>query len=532
MDELMDLAGLSDNARWLLNEGAADLGDIERVLRTSGTDWADVQRAALSHTLVAAKRSSFHSTRVALSEAEIAADPEAALLAFPALTKRIYWDHAAELRLEHYDDRVAHRFHTSGTELGTPTEQPWDEWTFRRSFCESSAMALTRSGVTKESGVILGSPGFGALAKSYAWACQSLGLALQGDGSAFSDMAEFAAVIRFIESRGADTLVATPGGTVAFIRALRENGLDPKRLGIRRVISGIGNFLTDRHLAFIVQELDPDVVIEQGGKNEILHAPGAVRHDKRRPQHVCHAGFLHYLPHVSHVYAVDREAFAQGRLEPVGHDRLGILLMTRLGAGQAPIVAFVNDAGDLGLTKGIGGTDCELCPCGSPLPAFRFSVRVSACLSNRLGDTLFTEEFARALATVCSELGVAGDLAASLRLQVVLVRDAAWDQPDRLYWIIGTPPALAAQHQETLRVIRDRMIEYWVSYATYAGSRYARYMTLGRGVIVDQGALPHAGRDKPQYKLEQLVEAEPGQDLEAAFVNYLARGLRANIILT
>jgi hypothetical protein len=523
---------MTDLQEWILDSEPTSLAEVARYFDLSAADWRAISRAALIRGLQAAARSPFHRARVGLDPAAIAADPDAALLAFPALTKRTYWDHAADLRLDGYAERVAHTFHTSGTELGVPTEQPWDDWTFRRSFCQSSALALVRAGATAGSAIVIGSPSFGALARSYAWAAATLGLEMQSEGTAFSDPAAFAPVAAFLRDRRPDTLVATPGGTVAFVDRVREAGLDPLTIGIRRVVSGIGNFLTDRHVDFLRAALDPEIIVEQGGKNEILHAPGAIRLWKGHPERTCAAGYLHYLPHVSHVVAVDGAAFEEGRLVPVGHEQRGVLLMTRLSAGRDPIVAYVNDAGDLGMTRGIGEAG-SLCPCGNPMPAFRFLGRVTGCLSNRLGDTLFTEEFGQALAAACAAEpadGVPPAIAVGLRLQIVLVRHPDWEQPDRLCWLLGVPPEAMAAHGPALRRLCDRFLERWVGHATYASGRYARYMTIGRGLLVDVAAFPHAGRDKPQYKLQALVEATPGQPLDAAFVAYVERELRARVL--
>jgi hypothetical protein len=117
-----------------------------------------------------------------------------------------------------------------------------------------------------------------------------------------------------------------------------------------------------------------------------LHAPGAVRYNRAEPSQVCPEGFLHYLPHVSYVCVVDRASFERGEFVALPDGSPGVLLMTRLSAGRDPIVAYVNDAGDLGITRDGGDGACA---CGSSLPSFRLGGKISGCLSNRLGDTLF-----------------------------------------------------------------------------------------------------------------------------------------------
>lgn len=516
----------------VLDRGPATRREFEDVwTRTPAPVWREIQTRALTAGLLAAKRSRFHRERVTLSDERIRADPYMAVLAFPPLAKRTYWDAAADLRLPGYESLVAHRFHTSGTELGVPTEQAWDEWTFRRSFCESSAFALITAGAPEGGGAIIGSPSFGAVARSFIWAAERLGLTLRAEGSAFSDAAEFPPVLELARRPETDTLIATPGGVVSFVQQVKAHGEDPRALGIRRVISGVGNFLTERHLRFILDELRPDVVIEQGGKNEILHAPGGIRYDRQRPDRRCAAGYLHYLPHVSHVVAVDPEGLPRGRLEPVGHEARGVLLMSRLSAGRDGIVAYINDAGDFGMTRGLADSPKALCPCGNPLPAFRFLGRVGGSVSNRLGDTLFIEEFGQALTDACARLGVPRDVAVRIRLQVVLVRSARWEEHDSLYWVLGVPEEDFTRHRGVLAALKEQFIEHWVGYHTYAGSRYAAYMRFGGGVVIDIAALPHAGRDKPKYKLSELVEATEGQSYQEAFEAHLRDRLAARIYL-
>ncbi len=532
---LTHAAGLSrddDLASLVLERGLSTRAEFEEVWTSTPTSvWRAIQTRALTAGLLAAKRSPFHRARVTCSDERIRADPYAAVLEFPPLEKRTYWDHAAELRLPAYQTQVAHRFHTSGTELGVPTEQPWDEWTYRRSFCESSAFALVAAGAPEGGGAIIGSPSFGAVAGAFVWAAKRLGLTLMAEGSAFSDDAEFPPVLDFARRPEVDTLIATPGAVVSFVQQVKRHGEDPRALGIRRVISGVGNFLTERHLRFIIDELEPDVVIEQGGKNEILHAPGGIRYDRCHPARCCAAGYLHYLPHVSYVVAVDPEALQRGRLEPVGHEARGVLLMSRLSSGREGVVAYVNDAGDFGMTRVAGSSPRTLCPCRNPLPAFRFLGRVGGSVSNRLGDTLFIEEFGQALTDACALARLPRDTAVRIRFQLVLVRSPRWTEHDTLYWVLGAPPEDFERHRAALAALRERFIERWVGYHTYAGPRYAAYMRFGGGVVVDVAALPHAGRDKPRYQLSELVEAAEGQSAREALEAHLRGRLRARVLL-
>lgn len=512
--------------------GAFDQPDLLRRLAAgvSPATWQEVGRRALTAALLNARDSAFHRQRVTLTDAAIAADPYAAVLQFPALGKRTYWDHAEDLKLPGFDENVAYRFHTSGTELGTPTEQPWDAWTFQRSFCESSAFTLADSGIRAGAGVVLGSPSFGALARSYLWAARVLGVDVDADGSAFGDPERFRATLAFVERPTTDTLVATPGGVVAFVTQLKAHDVDPRRLGIRRVVSGIGNFLTARHVEFIVNELEPEVIREQGGKNEILHAPGALRYHAAAPERTCPEGFLHHFPHTSHVVAVDPARAEHGELVPVGHDKPGLLLMSRLSALRSGIVAYINDAGDFGMTRGIGDLEGSRCPCGNPMPAFRFLGRVGGSVANRLGDTLFVEEFGRALTIACRALEIPLEIAASIRYQIVVVRDADWAHHDTLYWVLGLDERVLPGSIEPLRELCRRYIEFWVGHPHYA-QHYTNYMRFGGGAVVDIAALPHANRDKPQYPLSVLVEADAGRSHVEAFRSHLREQLHARVLI-
>jgi len=228
---------------------------------------------------------------------------------------------------------------------------------------------------------------------------------------------------------------------------------------------------------------------------------------------------------------VDPEAMAKGVLEPVGHEARGVLLMSRLSSGRAGIVAYVNDAGDFGMTRGLGDSPETLCPCGNPLPAFKFLGRVGGSVSNRLGDTLFIEEFGQALTAACARVELPADVAVRIRFQLVLVRSARWEEHDTLYWVLGVPEADFQRHPGALSALRRRFIEHWVGYRTYAGSRYGAYMRFGGGVVIDIAALPHAGRDKPRYKLSELVEAAEGQGYREAFEAHLRDHLAARVYL-
>ncbi len=56
-------------------------------------------------------------------------------------------------------------------------------------------------------------------------------------------------------------------------------------------------------------------------------------------------------------------------------------------------------------------------------------------------------------------------------------------------------------------------------------------MRFGGGVLIDVGALPHAGRDKSQYRLSALVETTEDQSYEAALDAHLRHRLMAPVYL-
>lgn len=444
---------------------------------------------------------------------------------FPLLEKKVYWEHAADLRLPAYEEKTAYRFHTSGTELGFPTEQPWDEWTFRRSFCESSAIALARCGVKPSMGIIIGSPAFGALAKSYCWAAELLGLDYQTDDNAFSDDAVFETTLAFATKSHVEALVATPGALVTFVDQCKQRNVEPSSLGIKKIISGVGNFLSERHLALAVSAFKPDIVMEQGGKNEILHAPGAVRYDRNDPTAICQSGFLHYLPYVSHVQTVKKSGTAISSIEK---GEQGLMLMSRLTVGKPGVVAYINDAGDYGST--LQFSDQKPCACGSTLPAFRFMGRAGGSLSNRLGDSLFTEEFGLALSAACRNIGFTPSEAVGVRIQIVLVRDPTEKEPDVLCWLLGVDDSLLKKKQEEVSALCEAFIKYWVGYPVYVSGAFSKYMVIGHGFVVDLDALPHAGRDKPQYKLAELVMRELEDTTQAAFARHITETMKTKVI--
>lgn len=511
-----------DNLLQLVDHGVSNAEDCRRIWYADSPDfWTAVTQRYLYDALCQAATTAYFGGQ------PLPASREQALAAvdnYPVLKKTDYWHSAEKLRLPGYETLTAHRFHTSGTELGVPTEQPWDEWTFRRSFSESSAIALTRCGVQAGDGVIIGSPGFGALAMSYRWAAELLGLRYQADEYAFSDDDTFKATLDFAQQDAVNTLVATPGALVTFIDQCRRHQVEPKSLGIRRIISGVGNFLTERHLDLAIREFAPDTIMEQGGKNEILHAPGAVRYDLQAPGAVCEEGYLHYLPYVSFVQAVDPARLNAVPRAPLADGENGVLLMSRLTVGRPGVVAYLNDAGDLGATRTF--TAGAPCNCGSRLPAFRFLGRAGGSLSNRLGDTLFTEEFGLALNVACRAAGLALDEATKIRLQMVLVRDQDENEADALCWILGVCPQLHRSRCAAIQALLNGFIRHWVGYSVYSSGRFSKYMTIGSGCLVDIAAMPHAGRDKPQYKLAECVIRNTDENVHQTLARHIRNTLK------
>lgn len=517
-----------------------DFADV--LWRLPGERWHEIQRLALTRALTAALASPFHQrqTLPRLDRQKIRRDPLAALLHFPPLTKEVYWKEAEALRLPGYARQLRFRFHTSGTETGVPTEMPWDGWSYRKSFAESSAFALTAAVAPAGGLALIGAPGIGALGRAFAWAGRHLGLRTAMDASSFNERTVVRRVERLLRRNPGAVLIGAPGPLVFLLENLREAGVDTRELGVKAVISGIGTYLDDRHLAFLVERLAPDWILEQGGKNEILHAPGALRyrrpgadpgpHGAQRGAGICPQGFLHYLPWSSHVVAVDAEAFRQGELVPIGHGRRGVLLMSRLSAGRRGIVAYLNDAADFGETREIG-VGAELCPCGNSMPAFRFGGRVLDCVDNKLGLTLFPEEWQQALRDACRLAAVPAQLAATLRLQMVLVRDAEWTKADTLYWLLGVEPAALADpnHRATLELTLRRLLRCW-AWSTSLGNRYDSYMVFGGGRCIPRAALPHSGRDKAQYRAVLGYEAAAGENHAAALERYLRERLHTEAL--
>lgn len=491
-----------------------------------GEVWRDVQAHALTHALTHALALPYYRERVDLTPARIAADPFAAVLAFPPLRKQDYWDHAAGLRTGSV--AADHVFSTSGTEGGIPTEQPWDRWTFEKSFCESSALALTAVGARAGDRLLLGTPLHGALGLAFGDACGTLGIEVLADPLAFSDAQAFAPTLELVRD-GVDLLVGAPGSLVMLIHRLRAAGVDTRALGVRGIVSGIGTFLTDAHVEHFVAAFAPERIHEQGGKNEILHAPGGLRYRRDQPAAICRPGFLHVLPWAAYVVAVDPAALVRGVRAPVGHEREGVLLMTRLSAGRPGCAAFVNDAGDFGMTLGFGGVDAPVSPCGCTMPAFRFMGRAGKTVENKIGESLFTEELVRALSLAARDVGLEPSLAVGLRIQAVLVRDADPLVPDSLFWVVGAPHDAWPAAGERLVAVARRWVERWPKHAVYRGP-LSHVMGFGGFAVVDAAALPHAGRDKPQYPLALDRSARPGEPHAAAFEEHL-RGTLGAVVL-
>ncbi|HSH02954.1 MAG TPA: hypothetical protein VLL52_10585 [Anaerolineae bacterium] len=498
--------------------------------QTTPQQWAVIQHHALTHALQTAVRSPFHQKRVPLSPTTIAADPHAALLHFPPLTKRDYWDHAHDLRLPTYDQNLAYTFRTSGTELGVPTEMPWDEWTYQKGFVDTSALALLRVGALDTDRLLVGAAAFGALGRAFAAAAQRLNLDLFFEDSSFSDDQKIDALITTATDGQRHTLIGAPGPLVAFIHALHTRNIDPLTLNIHAIISGIGNFLTTRHLNFFIKTFQPNAIVEQAGKNEILHAPGGLRYHATQPQTTCHAGYHHFLPSASHVITVDPQAFHDGQLIPLPDDTPGILLMSRLSAGREGIVAYINDACDFGMTRGIGGlNDTPLCPCGNPMPAFRYLGRVTQTYINKLGDNLFPEEISQTLTTACQQLNLPPNVAVACRLQAIVVRDAHWENNDTLYWLVGIDPHHWPSYQTELEQLQNKLTSYWIQYPYYHQGVGTRYLHIGAVTLVDRHILPHTGRDKPNYPIVTTIDALPDQTHHARWRHYLLNERQATI---
>ncbi|MCA9683314.1 MAG: hypothetical protein KC457_14035 [Myxococcales bacterium] len=513
----------------MLHERVRDPAVFRALLtEVPGEAWRELQARVLTRALTRALDAPYWRTRVDLSPARIAADPFAAVLAFPALDKQAYWDHGPALRLD--DVAVDLRFYTSGTERGTPTEQPWDRWTFDKSFGEASALALCAIGARTGDRLLIGSPGFGAVGLAFAYAAALLDLSPHADARGFADAETFAATLAFV-AEGVDLLVGAPGNLVMLARRLEDAGIDPRTLGVRGIITGVGTFAGDRDIAFMVDCFAPELIHEMGGKNEILHAPGGRRH--RAPalaasHGLSEAGMLHVLPWAAHVVAVDRQAFAAGEQLAIAHGEPGVLLMTRLAAGGSSCVAFVNDAGDCGRTRGFGGVDSPPSPCGNAMPAFAFAGRLAQAVCNKIGDTIFVEELLRTLGLAAADLRLAPVVAAALRVQVVLVHAADPLAADTMYWIIGVPPGACSR--ETMSALGRRWIERWPRHDLYRRTM-AAVMGFAGFAIIDQAALPHAGRDKPQYPPGVVYHAAADEPAELCFERHLDQILHARVLL-
>ncbi len=498
-----------DQVLALLDEPVGDPAVFHALLtEVPGEVWRDVQARALTRALLRALGTPYHRERVDLTPEQISRDPFEAALAFPPLRKQDYWDHGARMRLS--DVPVDLTFATSGTEGGIATEQPWDRWTFERSFGESSALALVSSGARQGDRVLLGTPLHGALGMAFGYACRALDLVSHADAYAFSDPEVFARETLPFVCGGVNVVVAAPGSVVMLVHRLRDAGIDPRALGVRAIVSGIGTFLADQHVDFFVRAFQPEVIHEQGGKNEILHAPGGRRYHRVSPQAISRPGFLHVLPWAAYVVAVDAAKLAAGVCLPVGHEREGVLLMTRLSAGRDGCGAYVSDAGDFGMTLGYGGVDSPRSACGNTMPAFRFMGRTGRTVENKIGETLFTEELVRALSLSSRAVGLDASVAVLLRIQAVLVHDADPCAADTLFWIIGAPRDLYASHRDAIDAAASTWPRFWPKHGLYTGP-LAGVMRFGGDVVVEIAALPHAGRDKPQYPLAVKYAAAPGE---------------------
>lgn len=504
--------------------------DFEAVLSAfTGADWEAIGRRALELGLLAARESPFHRERVTTTAADISRDPFRAVLGFPSLTKEDYWHHAVDLRLPAYASEHTLTFHTSGTELGVPLEQPWDDWSYRRGFMESSALALVRGGCPLGGGVLITNAVWGALARTFIWACERLGAQAQVDPSSVGDPAQIDRVADLLRNKQLHTITAPPGVLEVLLRELDRRAVDVAAAKVSCIISGIGNFLTPQHVEMVVERFRPQVVLEQGGKNEVLHAPGGVRYRAAARDQVCVEGYLHYLPHASYVTAVDAEAFSQGRLEELDDGEQGVLLMTRLASGRSGIVAYVNDCGDLGAVRRAATRSELLCPCGNPMPAFRYRGRRVASLVNKHGDTLFYEEQLLALHVTARRVGLPSSLAVRLRLQSVLVQDAERGRADSLYWVLGVPSGEFHRAEEAFRTLAREFPSVWDRYG-YSRGKAAQFMVLGKVVLVDDAIFPHVGRDKPGYKLAVELGARPGEPHARAMDRHLKEGLKATLL--
>lgn len=505
--------------------------DLLRALwrEVPGSTWRELQAESLTRTLTRALDAPFWRTRVSLTPAQIAAEPFAAVLRFPPLRKRDYWEQGPGLRLP--APAADHVFHTSGTEGGTPTEQPWDSWSFDKSFGESSAVALGSVGARAGERMLIGSPAFGAVGMAFTYAAELFGLQTFNDAFSFSDAHTFETTLARLRE-GVELLVGPPGSLLLLVHRLRLAGIEPRELGVRAIVSGVGTFLGARQVDFLVESFAPQVIHEMGGKNEILHAPGGRRYlraDHPEGAGACsEPGMLHLLPWAAHVVAVEREAFGRGEeLVPAGHGREGVLLMTRLSAAGTGCAAFVNDAGDFGRTRGFAGVDAEPSPCGATMPAFAFGGRVGQGVTNKLGDQIFTDETLRALSLGAADAGLDVRAAASLRVQVLILHAADPLAPDAMYWIIG---ARADTPLAALERVGQRWLEHWPRTSLYRGEM-AGIMGFGGFAVVEREALPHAGRDKPQYPPSLELRAAPGETQMELFERHLEQRLRARVLV-
>ena len=258
------------------------------------------------------------------------------------------------------------------------------------------------------------------------------------------------------------------------------------------------------------------MIVEQGGKNEIHHAPGAIRYNKSEPEKVCLSGYLHYSPKAMYATVIDTKKMYENNIVEVSDDTEGVLLMSRLGDGKPGTNSHINDAGDFGLKKNFDSNN--KCPCGCNWPMFAFKGRVDGAPTLKYGATLFGESILLALDTAAKKFGIRPEIAAGLRAQLILIKNPDKTKPDRIGWVIGTDII----NRKIKRLIRD-FPKYLNYYNVLTGDPVKPYVKLFKKcAYVPTKAMPHTGRDKPGYRAVQEIFSN-NENLWRTFKEYVKK---------
>ncbi len=450
------------------------------------------------------------------------------ILSFRTLTKEDLLN-VNEFKHHDYDKLVKYKFLTSGTTTGKSSEQPWDEWSYIKNFCESSAMALSHLDLVEDGRlVIIAAHPEAALGLSYKWACETLGISYVFETSMFMDDQLYQETHKTIETKGVSTIVGAPQIISRFISQLNKKKKSPKNLNVKLIISGIGNFLTKRHVEQFINEFAPELIIEQAGKNEICHAVGGIRYNKENPNSICPEGHVHYFPWSTYAITVKKEDFENGNLVPMNNREKGVLLMSRLSPKKHGCVSYINEAGDYGETIGISEDD-NPCNCGTRLPSFKYSGRIHQAVTTSFGLTIFPEEIMIAVNETSQDLGIDHKLSTLIKCKMIYTTSEENVDHEGFFFILGLPSTLL-KDKNIIDSFTNKFLNNMQYFNKYILKSYDKRKQNIKVCYIHEEALPHLGRDKPKYKLSEHIIVKSQQDPLLEVRKLLKTELATNIV--